>query len=382
MTRAVNPPLLRPNADTCRALAELAESLTCLGMSARVCTADWHLPPAPRAHGWGGFAETAEDEWAAAHVAVRLTDEFLRLRRDGTAALLVAGDLLDGPRLCSDAAFTLYQMFSGVPVAYCLGNHDGGEDWLGARWSRDIGHAAAFDHDPGFRPGRSAGPRAPVALYHQSFVEFGGRGPWRVADLPTHELAVCGDTHVPKLIAGGDADCPPRWALSPGALVPQQLGEERQGYGLVWVWDAARPADPPRAVPLPGLRRYYTLFCYPGAEDAAVAQAVALAARDRAGGRPPPAVVFRADVFPNGFKATAVRAGELHGFLAGLRLRPPADSRESAPDPAAARAAARRGLAAAVTGWPGLEPGDAELGARLADPAGDPRAVLAAARPV
>lgn len=361
-----------------------------------LATADWHIPPVLRATGWGGLAETADDVWVA------LDDVFTVAEAENCDAVLIGGDIFDGPRVTVEMLGFLFERCSSIGAArvlknkpgcyYVLGNHDGGEDWLSFCYgvTTPTEHPAAEgvvfgrSYAPDFDPVSCRIPGNtcvhPVGLYHQPFVEFGGRGPWKAADLPAHKLAVCGDTHTVGLIecahAGG-----PRWALSPGPLVPQCVGEERTGYGLAWVWDAATPDTPPQSVLLPRRRLYVTVALTPGAEDAALARAAKLAADEHAAGHPPPAVLFEAAVFPTGFRAAAIRAAERAGYPAGCRVRPLGDTRVSPPDRAAARAAARAGLAAAVSSWPGLDDADRPLAARLADPSGDPRTVLNDARP-
>lgn len=217
--------------------------------------ADVHVPPQRHRGTWLEVPQTADDALtalsAAAHAAAQ-----------AGCPLLIAGDLVDSPRLEADQLVRLGAALSplrraGLPVLYVLGNHECGEDWLAAFsdfcvnldhqiepfvWSgvRYVGRSYQADVDAlsaALAPLRD--DPAEVGVYHQPWSELLGSsrqlGVRRAADLPAHAIAVLGDIHRPLVWS---AEPGPHQAVSPGSLTPQSVGEFAHLPPRVW---ALRP---------------------------------------------------------------------------------------------------------------------------------------------
>jgi hypothetical protein len=342
---------------------------------------DWHLPPRPGRPGWGGIPECADDVWLALE---DLVDKAVTAYAD----LTCAGDVFDGPNVAAEVLKRLRGVLdrfgdSGGILFYVLGNHDAGQDWL-ACLPRTVrvdatpkthpnSAVVGADFREDFAPPSYVDGEVPaVGLYHQPWLDWTARGRYRLADLPAHRLAVCGDIHVAHL---AQPPTGPAYALSPGPLVPQKVDEIDSGYGLAWRWDGLLP---PVSEPLPCRRTYHRLAVDPANPESALAEAHAIAEANP-GTAPVPAILFECPAFPAGYQKTARALAARASFLAGFRH---AGATGTAPAAIAeVRRQTRRGLADAVAAWPTLAADDVGLARKLADPTQDPGRVLSSVRP-
>lgn len=210
-----------------------------------VATADWHVKGRPAVGALSAVPETADDPLAALARAAGLCAA-------AGVPLVAAGDLSDTPRpdaaQVAAVAHALRPLYDGRggsgkhPLVYCLGNHDGGQDWLAVlsavglfgvnvdlcreypfEWAGTSYGGAGYRAD--WRAMLAAPPLvvADVGLYHQGWAELlGGGDRPAAAALPPHKCAVLGDVHVRRAWAGAGG---PGLCVSPGPLAPQSVAQ-------------------------------------------------------------------------------------------------------------------------------------------------------------
>jgi hypothetical protein len=205
---------------------------------------------------------------------------------------------------------------------YVLGNHDRGRDWLSPfgpyairvdnqKVTTQNGHSITglsfVDHQE--FPRRVANlPPTDVGLYHQSFLNFaGGRG-ISESILPPHKLAICGDTHVRKVI---HPEPGPQLVLSPGPLVPQSIAELEPSV----VWSVSQDFQ---VKPLTLSSRRFLRFdvkCEADADRAAIAMAAIDQDISMPGELRKPVVQIKMSVQISGFADLAHKLAADRGFV-------------------------------------------------------------------
>lgn len=238
-----------------------------------LATADWHVPPAAGGGAWVNIPAVADDALVGLAAAARLAASW-------GVPLLAAGDQTDAAKMSAHQVARIGLALKPLDDAlgtlvYVLGNHDGGHDWIQAAGFRGAANAdgrvitvsGVTYSGLSYRPdggtlaedlGPLRGRPADVGLYHQAWRELAPRGPFRVADLPGHRVAVVGDVHVCR---AWRPETGPRLAVSPGPLAPQSVTE----FGCGRAYALCRsPRGDVEAVPVPlPARRYVRLVASP-----------------------------------------------------------------------------------------------------------------------
>jgi hypothetical protein len=202
-----------------------------------------------------------------------------------------------------------------------------------------------------------------VGVYHQPWQEWlGGRGRFKISDLPAHDLALLGDVHVHREWIPGPDGRGPKLALSSGPLRPCKVDETE--YGMVWLVREDLTAE---SVVLPWRRKYLRLQVRGNPDQvlAVVAAAHSLSM--------PPAVLIEGAETVKGFEAAARKAAEGNNYLIGFR-RLPLDN--TPVDAASARRQARSALGDALAARLVDDPAASALACRLADSSMEPNSVL------
>ena len=217
-------------------------------------TADWHLPEKKHAGAWTAVTQVYGD-------AIFALAQIVNLCTQHGAHLLAAGDLFDGPDPEPEVLCEVYSVLRllgnhDLKCYYVLGNHDRNRDWLAPVGDFAIRLDGRVETIPGtnytvtglsyrssvdeFRQSISQLTPTTIGLYHQRWTEFASfypalSGGFAVKDLPANELALCGDIHVNRLI---QCDSGPRYALSPGALAPQNVTDATEFNPVVYSIDS------------------------------------------------------------------------------------------------------------------------------------------------
>lgn len=196
------------------------------------CISDIHLSVRLGSGPWSENAELADESFRALR---KVCEAAARESAD----VFLAGDIFDGARPDAASLLAASQAFKPLAVAeltcyYVIGNHDH-QDWLAPLGSHlvCVDNVTALEskygyeitgqsYTPDFVPSYSPAFGVPsIGLYHQTFKEFYSRGKDTIDALPNHDVSVCGDVHVRKIVRtqrGG-------LVVSPGPLIPCSVDE-------------------------------------------------------------------------------------------------------------------------------------------------------------